>query len=308
MLSALFSWETIASAIRMTTPLAFASLGGVYSERSGVVNIALEGIMLVGAFFAAVFVYFFKDPWLAIFMAGIAGTLLALIHAVVSINFKVNQIVSGVALNMLATGGTTFLSRLIFKAAGSSPHLEGLNPWSIPILSSIPGIGKLFSDLSPLIIIMLLSIVLSHFILFRTVFGLRLRSVGENPQAADTLGINVYLYRYIGVLISGFLGGIGGAFLSLEHARVFVETMTVGRGFIALAAMIFGKWTPFGSLGACFLFGLAEAVRMRLEGVGIPTQFIQMIPYILTMLVLAGAVGRAIAPAADGIPYEKEEI
>ncbi|MCX7845535.1 MAG: ABC transporter permease [Dictyoglomaceae bacterium] len=308
MIFALFSWETIASAIRMTTPLAFASLGGVYSERSGVVNIALEGIMLVGAFFAAVFVYFFKNPWFAIFMAGIFGTLLSLIHAVVSINFRVNQIVSGVALNMLATGGTTFLSRLIFKAAGSSPHLEGLTPWSIPILSSIPGMGKLFSNLSPLIIIMFLSVIASHFILFKTVFGLRLRSVGENPHAADTLGINVYLYRYMGVLISGFLGGIGGAFLSLEHARVFVETMTVGRGFIALAAMIFGKWTPVGALGACFLFGLAEAVRMRLEGVGIPTQFIQMIPYILTMLILAGVVGRAIAPASDGIPYEKEEL
>ncbi len=308
MIFALFSWETIASAIRMTTPLAFASLGGVYSERSGVVNIALEGIMLVGAFFAAVFAYFFKNPWFAIFMAGIFGTLLSLIHAVVSINFKVNQIVSGVALNMLAMGGTTFLSRLIFKAAGSSPHLEGLTPWSIPILSLIPGIGKLFSNLSPLIVIMFFSVVISHFILFKTVFGLRLRSVGENPHAADTLGINVYLYRYIGVLLSGFLGGVGGAFLSLEHARVFVETMTVGRGFIALAAMIFGKWTPFGSLGACFLFGLAEAVRMRLEGVGIPTQFIQMIPYLLTMLILAGVVGKATAPASDGIPYEKEEL
>lgn len=306
MIFALFSWETIASAIRMTTPLAFASLGGVYSERSGVVNIALEGIMLVGAFFAAVFVYFFKNPWLAIFMAGIFGTLLSLIHALVSINFRVNQIVSGVALNMLAIGGTTFLSRLIFKAAGSSPHLEGLTPWSIPILSLIPGIGKLFSNLSPLIVIMFLSVGISHFMLFKTVFGLRLRSVGENPHAADTLGINVYLYRYMGVLISGFLGGVGGAFLSLEHARVFVEGMTAGRGFIALAAMIFGKWTPFGSLGACFLFGLAEAVRMRLEGVGIPTQFIQMIPYLLTMLILAGVVGKAVAPASDGIPYEKE--
>ncbi|PMQ02543.1 MAG: branched-chain amino acid ABC transporter permease [Dictyoglomus sp. NZ13-RE01] len=308
MLMSIFSWETIASAIRMTTPLAFASLGGVYSERSGVVNIALEGIMLVGAFSAAVFVYFFNNPWFAIFMAGISGVLFSLIHAIVSINFRVNQIISGVALNMLATGGTTFLSRLIFKAAGSSPHLEGLKPWSIPILSSIPGIGKIFSDLSPLIVIMFLFVILSHFILFKTVFGLRLRSVGENPQAADTLGVNVYLYRYIGVLISGFLGGLGGAFLSLEHARVFVETMTVGRGYIALAAMIFGKWTPFGSLFACFLFGLAEAVRMRIEGVGIPTQFIQMIPYVLTMLVLAGAVGRAIPPAADGIPYEKEEV
>ena len=308
MLESIFAWETLTSALRMTTPLAFAALGGVYSERSGVVNIALEGIMLIGAFFAAVGTYFFGSPLVGILFSILAGMGLALIHAVVSIKFKVNQIVSGTALNMLAAGGTTFLSRLIFKAAGSSPHIKGFEPWSIPILSDIPGIGLVFKSLSPLIVFMFIIVILSQYILYNTVFGLRLRSVGENPQAADTLGVNVYKYRYIGVLISGALGGIGGAFLSLEHARVFVENMTGGRGFIALAAMIFGKWNPIGSFGACFLFGIAEAVRMRLEGIGIPTQFIQMIPYILTMSVLAGAVGKAMSPAADGIPYEKEEL
>uniref|UniRef100_A0A7C3MQ21 ABC transporter permease n=1 Tax=Dictyoglomus thermophilum TaxID=14 RepID=A0A7C3MQ21_DICTH len=308
MLETIFAWETITSAIRMATPLAYASLGGVFSERSGVVNIALEGIMLFGAFFAAVGTYFFKNPLIGLLFSIIAGSIVAFIHAVVSIKFRVNQIVSGTALNMLAVGGTTFLSRLIFKAAGSSPHIEGFVHIDIPVISKIPGIGLIFRDLSPLIILMIVLVFLSQYILYRTVFGLRIRAVGENPQAADTLGVNVYKYRYIGVLISGILGGIGGAFLSLEHARVFVENMTGGRGFIALAAMIFGNWNPIGSLGACLLFGLAEALRMRLEGVGIPTQFIQMIPYILTMLVLAGAVGKSTPPSADGVPYEKEEI
>mgnify|MGYP001773546193 CR=1 FL=1 len=308
MLESIFAWETIVSAIRMATPLTYASLGGVFSERSGVVNIALEGIMLFGAFFAAVGTYFFKSPLIGIIFAILAGMTVSLIHAIVSIKFKVNQIISGTALNMLAAGGTTFLSRLIFKAAGSSPHIEGFSTISIPILSSIPGVGILFRDLSPLIILMIIIVFFSNYVIYKTVFGLRLRAVGENPQAADTLGVNVYKYRYIGVLISGVLGGLGGAFLSLEHARVFVENMTGGRGFIALAAMIFGNWNPIGAFGACLLFGIAEAVRIRLEGVGIPTQFIQMIPYILTMLVLAGAVGKSTPPACDGIPYEKEEI
>jgi simple sugar transport system permease protein len=196
----------------------------------------------------------------------------------------------------MATGLTTFLSRLIFKAAGSSPHIEGMTQWHIPGISG---------SLSPLMVIMFLCIILSQFIIFRTRYGLRLRACGENPFAADSLGIDVIRMRYSGVLISGALGGLGGAFLSLEHARVFVEGMTTGRGFIALAAMIFGRWTPIGSFGACFLFGLAEALRIRLEGLGIPTQFIQMIPYIITMLVLVGVVGRAIAPAYDGVPFEK---
>lgn len=308
MLEAIFAWETLTSAFRMATPLTYAALGGVFSERSGVVNIALEGIMLFGAFFAAVGAYFFKSPIIGVIFAILAGTTISLVHAIVSIKFKVNQIISGTALNMLAAGGTTFLSRLIFKAAGSSPHIEGFITIDIPLLSAIPGFGLVFKNLSPLIILMVVIVLISNFVLYKTVFGLRLRSVGENPQAADTLGISVYKYRYIGVILSGVLGGLGGAFLSLEHARVFVENMTGGRGFIALAAMIFGNWNPIGAFGACILFGFAEAIRMRLEGVGIPTQFIQMIPYILTMLVLAGAVGKSTPPASDGIPYEKEEI
>ncbi|HON73100.1 MAG TPA: ABC transporter permease, partial [bacterium] len=208
----------------------------------------------------------------------------------------INQIISGTALNMMATGLTTFLSRLIFQAAGSSPHIEGMIQWQFP--------GTSFK-ISPLIVIMILAVILSQIIIFKTRYGLRLRACGENPYAADSLGIDVIKIRYSGVIMSGILGGLGGAYLSLEHARVFVEGMTTGRGFIALAGMIFGRWTPVGSFSACFLFGLAEALRMRLEGFGIPTQFIQMIPYLVTMGVLIGVVGRAVAPAYDGIPFEK---
>ncbi|HOP56368.1 MAG TPA: ABC transporter permease [bacterium] len=296
MIEGIFSLELLFSALRMSVPLAFASLGGVYSERGGVVNIALEGIMLMGAFGAVVGTYFTNNPWIGLLVAMLFGLIIALIHAVVSITFKINQIVSGTALNMMATGLTTFLSRLIFQAAGSSPHIEGMTQWQFP--------GTSFK-ISPLIVIMILAVILSQIIIFKTRYGLRLRACGENPYAADSLGIDVIKIRYSGVIMSGILGGLGGAYLSLEHARVFVEGMTTGRGFIALAGMIFGRWTPVGSFSACFLFGLAEALRMRLEGFGIPTQFIQMIPYLVTMGVLIGVVGRAVAPAYDGIPFEK---
>ncbi|MBP8638503.1 MAG: ABC transporter permease [Dictyoglomi bacterium] len=296
MIEGIFSLELLFSALRMSVPLAFASLGGVYSERGGVVNIALEGIMLMGAFGAVVGTYFTNNPWIGLLVAMLFGLIIALIHAVVSITFRINQIISGTALNMMATGLTTFLSRLIFQAAGSSPHIEGMIQWQFP--------GTSFK-ISPLIVIMILAVILSQIIIFKTRYGLRLRACGENPYAADSLGIDVIKIRYSGVIMSGILGGLGGAYLSLEHARVFVEGMTTGRGFIALAGMIFGRWTPVGSFSACFLFGLAEALRMRLEGFGIPTQFIQMIPYLVTMGVLIGVVGRAVAPAYDGIPFEK---
>ncbi|HOK30427.1 MAG TPA: ABC transporter permease [bacterium] len=296
MIEGIFSLELLFSALRMSVPLVFASLGGVYSERGGVVNIALEGIMLMGAFGAVVGTYFTNNPWIGLLVAMLFGLIIAFIHAVVSITFKINQIISGTALNMMATGLTTFLSRLIFQAAGSSPHIEGMIQWQFP--------GTSFK-ISPLIVIMILAVILSQIIIFKTRYGLRLRACGENPYAADSLGIDVIKIRYSGVIMSGILGGLGGAYLSLEHARVFVEGMTTGRGFIALAGMIFGRWTPVGSFSACFLFGLAEALRMRLEGFGIPTQFIQMIPYLVTMGVLIGVVGRAVAPAYDGIPFEK---
>jgi len=297
MIGGILSLELLVSALRMSVPLTFASLGGVFSERGGVVNIALEGIMLVGAFGAVVGTYFTNNPWIGLLTAMSFGFLIALIHAVVSITFRINQIISGTALNIMSAGLTTFLSRLIFKAAGSSPHIEGMVQWRFP--------GTNW-QISPLIVIMFTVIIVSQIVIFRTRYGLRLRACGENPYAADSLGVNVIRMRYSGVLISGVLGGLGGAFLSLEHARVFVEGMTTGRGFIALAGMIFGRWTPLGSFSACFLFGLAEALRMRLEGFGIPTQFIQMIPYIVTMCVLIGVVGRAWLQLMTEYPLKSE--
>ena len=291
------------AAIRMATPLTLAAIGGTFSERSGVVNIALEGMMLQGAFTCVVVTYITGNPWLGLIAAMLAASLLALIHSWTTITWKANQIVSGVALNLLAIGLTQFLSWKYFDNSGNSEYIKGLSVWNIPIIKSIPIIKDLFSGYSPLVYLTIIIIFISHIILFKSVFGLRLRAVGEDPLTADTLGLPVKRIRYCAVLISGVLAGLGGAFLSLE-THYFVKNMTAGRGFIALAAMIFGKWTPWGAAGAALLFGFAEALQMTLRSEHIPTQFVQMLPYIITILVLVGAVGRATPPKALGTPYE----
>lgn len=289
----------------MATPLTLASLGGVFSERSGVVNIALEGILLNGAFAAVVATHFTSNPWMGVLAAVLVGLLTALIHAVVTITFKADHIVSGVAVNLLALGATQFTCWVVYGNSGNSERVVGLPVWHIPLISRVPVLGQICSGHSPLVYLAIFIVLLAHFLLFKTIFGLRLRSVGEYPLAADTMGVKVTLMRYCGVLISGVLAGLGGAFLSL-NTHYFVKNMSGGRGFIALAAMIFGKWTPFGAAGACLLFGFLEALQMSLQGGGMPTQFIQMIPYLATMIVLASAVGRATPPAAVGRPYLKE--
>ena len=291
----------MASMIRLAVPYALAGLGGTYSERSGVVNIGLEGIILTGAFTAVAVTNTMQSAWLGLLAAILAGILLGLIHAVVCVSFKSNQIVSGIALNIFADGVTVFCSWLIFNKT----QIMVEHSLRIPLLYSLPGADRFFSTFPPLVFLTLGLIILSHFVLFKTTFGLRLRAVGEHPKAADTLGINVYKMRYIAVMISGALAGIAGAFLSLEHAHYFVKGISGGRGFIGMASMIFGKWTPFGTAGAGLLFGFGEAIKPYLPKV-VPSQFIDMIPYVLTMFVLASAVGRATPPAADGIPYSKE--
>lgn len=297
--------QIISASIRMATPLILAALGGVFSERSGVVNIALEGILLNGAFAAVVATHFTGSPWVGVLAAVVVGILTALIHAVVTITFKADHIVSGVAVNLLALGATQFACWVVYGNSGNSERVVGLPVWQIPLVSRVPVLGQMLSGHSPLVYLAIMVVLLAHFLLFKTVFGLRLRSVGEYPLAADTMGIRVGRMRYCGVLISGVLAGLGGAFLSL-NTHYFVKNMSGGRGFIALAAMIFGKWTPFGAAGACLLFGFLEALQMFLQGGGVPTQFIQMIPYLATMVVLASAVGRATPPAAVGRPYLKE--
>ncbi|PIE35442.1 branched-chain amino acid ABC transporter permease [candidate division KSB3 bacterium] len=281
----------LASAIRLAVPYTLAGLGGTYSERSGVVNIGLEGMMLTGAFTAVAVTNLSGDPWIGLLAAILSGVALGLIHAIVSVSLKSNQIISGVAINIFASGATIFFSWLLFNLT----QIQAEKNLVVP-----------FTDLPPILPLTVLIVIASHFILFKTTFGLRLRSVGEHPKAADTLGINVYKLRYMGVMISGGLGGLAGAFLSLEHAHYFVRGMSGGKGFIGMAAMIFGKWTPLGTAGSGLLFGLGEAISLRVSSVGIPSQFIDMIPYVLTMFVLASVVGRATAPAADGIPYSKE--
>ena len=290
-----------ASSIRFAIPYTLAGLGGTYSERSGVVNIGLEGQMLAGAFTAVAVTNIVGSPWLGLAAAILVGMLLGLIHAVVCVTFKADQIVSGLAIIIFAAGITVFCAWLLF----GQTQIKAASGLRVPILHQLPAFKLLFSELPPLVFLTALIVIVSHFIIFRTVFGLRLRSVGEHPKAADTLGINVYRMRYIAVIISGGLAGLGGAYLSLEHAHYFVKGISAGRGFIGLASMIFGKWTPLGTAGAGLLFGFGEAIKPYLPKV-VPSQFIDMIPYALTIFVLASAIGRATPPAAIGIPYSKE--
>ncbi len=277
--------------LEISAPIAFAALGAVFSERSGVVNIALEGIMIVTSFTIVWASMAFHSIWMGLFFAIVAGALVALIHAIVTITFKVDQIVSGVAINIFAFGLARFLSQKVFGQETQTPT----NPYLFP---QVLGINSVALWLIPIALI-------AWFVLYRTVFGLRLRTVGENPEAGDTLGLNVYALRYAGVVISGALCGLSAATLFPSQ---WISGMTAGRGYIALAAMIFGRWDPIGAVLASLLFGYADTFRIMFETkIPIPGQFVQMFPYILAVVVLAGMVGKARAPAADGKPYEKGE-
>lgn len=282
----------IMQTLRITIPYLLPSLGAVYSEKGGVVNIALEGILLSGAFSAAAVTYFTNNVILGIAAGAAAGILISLIHSIVTVTFKANQIVSGIALNILAFGLTKFLCKLIFGSSSNSERINGLETLNLPF--------------NPFLLLSVILLGLSWLVIYRTRFGLRLRAVGENPEASDSLGINVSKIRYIGVLISGAFAGLGGAWLALDQ-HSFTDGMTAGRGYIALAAMIIGKWNPLGAAAACLLFGFAESFTFQFQDSGIPTQFIQMLPYVLTIIVLAGFIGKATPPAANGIPYEKKD-
>jgi len=303
----MFELAVLDSALRMATPLILASLGGLFSERSGVVNIALEGILLTGAFASIVATYYTGNPWAGVFAGVFAGILVSLIHAIVSIVFKADQIVSGVAINLLAMGLTQFLTWIIWGSSANSPPVQGMAHWSLPETWGpvARGVNTVIGHYPPLVYVALALVAVSHVVLFRTPFGLRLRATGEHPEAVDTLGVSVHAMRFAGVLMSGAFAGLGGAFLAL-NTHQFVKNMSAGRGFIALAAMIFGKWNPVGAFAACLLFGYAEAVQMGLQGQAVPTQFVQMIPYLLTMVALAGFVGRSRPPASLGLPLPRE--
>jgi len=295
-----------AATLRMATPIAYGALGGIFSERAGVVNIGLEGMMLTGAFTGVAVSYFIGNPWLGVLAAILVGGLLGLLHGIITVKFAGNQIVSGTGINIFALGFTAYMSQTIWGSRGASEAVQGLPDISIPLLKDIPVIGEIIGTHTPLVYVVLIITVVSFIVLFKTPFGLRIRAVGERPEAADTAGIDVYRTKYICLIISGMLAGLGGAFLSLGQLSLFALGMTGGRGFIALAAMIFGKWMPFGAFAASVMFGFADALQMRLQALGLlPPQIILMIPYILTVAVLAGVVGKAVPPS-DYKPYVKE--
>ncbi|GGE44738.1 ABC transporter permease [Pullulanibacillus camelliae] len=308
----------IPSAILSATPLILTALGGVFSERSGVVNIGLEGLMIIGAFIGAVFTILFEhiglgaaSPWLALLVAAIIGAAFSLLHAVASITFRADQVVSGVAINFLALGITVFLVKKLFAGSGQTPYIDHrINKIDVPLLHDIPIIGPLFfSNIAYTSYIAIILAFVVWYVLFKTSFGLRLRSVGEHPAAADTLGINVSRMRYLGVALSGALGGLGGAVYVVTIATNFGATTISGEGYLALAAMIFGKWNPLGAMGAALFFGFAQSLSIIGESIpflkSIPDVYLLIAPYVLTILALAGFVGRADAPKASGVPYIK---
>ncbi|MFT8364176.1 MAG: ABC transporter permease [Sporolactobacillus sp.] len=309
----------IPSTLLTAAPLIFTSLGGVFTERAGVVNIGLEGLMSVGAFTAAVATLTFErslgfgafSPWLAILVAGVAGGLFSLIHAVVSISFRADQTVSGVALNFLAAGLTIFLVKLIYNGGGQTPYIENnIDKVNIPLLAKIPVLGPIFfQQVTYTSYIAILAAFIVWYVLFKTPFGLRLRSVGEHPAAADTLGISVIKMRYIGVFLSGVFGGIGGAVYLVTITSNYNVSTIAGQGFLALAALVFGKWHPFGALGASLFFGFAQSLSITSQQIPLlnqlPSVYLLIAPYVLTLIVLTGFVGKAVAPKADGVPYIK---
>jgi ABC-type uncharacterized transport system permease subunit len=292
----------IFSTIRTATPLIFASLGGLFSERAGVINIALEGLMLSGAFTAAVVTYELKNPYIGFAAGMVAGALTSIIYAVAVIRFEADQVVAGFAINILMLGFPAVISSRIYDSAGSTEQIA--KEFLLP---------DFYNRLSIASILAFLLVPISWYVLFKTPFGLRLRAVGENPAAADSAGVNVIRLRYVAVIISGVLAAAGGAYLSIGQSSLFTRGMTAGRGFIALAALILAKWQPVPVLFACLFFGFTEALAIQLQGVvklpsgeDIPVQFIQMIPYVLTIIVLTGFIGMSRAPKALGIAYRKE--
>ncbi|MFN2167221.1 MAG: ABC transporter permease, partial [Anaerolineae bacterium] len=304
----------VQSTLMAATPLTLGAMAGIFCERSGIINIAIEGMMLAGAFAAVAFASLFDSLWMGLLAASLVGGLMAALHAVLSIKYKVDQIISGTVINILAAGGTRFLNLRLLEPAGmSTPGSFALI--RIPVLADIPIIGPILFVNQPTVYIMLILLVVVNWVIFFTPWGLRMRACGEHPRAADTVGVHVNRMRYISVVLGGLIAGIGGAYFSLGIVGTFEDNMTRGQGFVALAAMIFGNWNPVGGFLAALLFGFADALQVKMQilqpvlpfiNVPIPPEFLQMAPYILTIVVVAGVVGRAIAPAAEGKPYEKQ--
>ena len=314
--------STLAATIRVSTPLILAAMAGIFSERSGIIDISLEGKLLAGAFISASVAAVTGSAWLGLGGAIMITMALSMIHGFASITHNGNQVVSGVAINIIVSGLTVVLGIAWFHKSGQTPNLSNdarFLPIELPgteLLSQIPILGdvyaKIISGHNLLVYIAFLSVIATSWILFKTRFGLRLRAVGENPNAVDTAGISVAFLRYRAILIGGILTGIGGTYIAIAQNASFIREMSAGQGYIALAAMIFGKWKPFTAMLACLMFGFLDALSIRLQGVEvpvigeIPVQLIQALPYIMTVVILASFASRAIAPKAIGVPYIKE--
>ena len=314
--------QTVDATIRIATPLILAAMAGLFSERAGIVNIGLEGKMLGSAFVAATVSYYTGDAWLGLMAAIILAIALSILHGIASITYRGDQIISGLAINMLMSGFTVVLATAIFKLGGRTPTLEGdarFSPIEFPMvdtIGSIPVFGAIYSELlsghSPLVYVAVLSVPVSWWILYATRFGLRLRATGENAHAVDTAGISVIRMRYMAMVLCGILTGIAGAYIATAQNAGFIREMTAGQGYIALAAVIFGKWRPVPIFFGCLLFGVLDAMSVRLQGVEfaiigeIPVSLIQAMPYVLTVILLAGFIGKAIGPKNAGQPYIKE--
>ncbi|MCJ8013303.1 ABC transporter permease [Paenibacillus sp. KQZ6P-2] len=308
--------QLINTTLVFSTALIFAALGGIFSERSGVINIGIEGLMTFGAFAAGVATFYAENagmgaasPYIGLLAAVVMGIIASLIHAVASITFKADQVVSGVVINFLAAGSTLYMVKLLFDGAGETPLLkEGLDKWAVPLLSKIPIIGEGLFNNYPTTYLAIILVLVSFYVLYKTSFGLRLRAVGEHPSAADTVGVKVQRMRYIGVIVSGALAALGGATITLTTTSTFSHNTISGQGFIAIAAMIFGKWNPLGAFGAAVFFGFSQAIGNYFQlfswSKDIPQEFIYMLPYVLTVVVLVAAVGKSSAPAALGEPYD----
>ncbi len=294
--------------LQRSVPITFGAMSGIICERAGVVNIAIEGMLLSGAFASAVVASATANPWIGIVAGIVTGGLLAGLLAVLAIRYLVDQIIAGVVINILVVGLTSFLAARVLVELPELNDPETFGPIPIPFLSDLPVVGAILFRQNLFVYACIACIVILHFMLFSTRWGLRVRAVGEHPMAADTVGINVYFVRYRNVILGGMLAGLGGAYFTIGSTGSFQQEMTAGRGFIGLAAMIFGGWAPFGAFLAGIVFGFADALQSRLSiiGVDLPSQFLQMAPYIITIVVVAGLVGRVRAPAADGRPYKKE--
>jgi len=296
------------STLQRSVPITFGAMSGILCERSGVVNIAIEGMLLSGAFASAVVASATGNNWIGILAAVITGGLLAALLAVLAIRYLVDQIIAGVVINIFAVGITSFLSTRVLTPRPELNDPERFKPIAIPFLSDLPTIGGILFRQNVFIYACIAAIFILHLMLVSTRWGLRVRAVGEHPRAADTVGINVFFVRYRNVIIGGMLAGLGGAYFTLGSTGSFQQEMTAGRGFIGLAAMIFGGWAPFGAFFAGIVFGFADALQSRLSilSIPVPSQFMQMVPYLVTIIVVSGVVGRVRAPAADGRPYKKE--